>query len=203
MSAMKTYLKSDVAWFCTSDDPFWELSNMAGAMPIHWPPRPPRSLPNGRIPWNSSEQLYQATKYDTSVECRPRGNPNAEPNVRKRIRAATNARGAKMTQKCAVAAGLVRKDWEAPDEVRLKAMLWVLELKLFHNRGTFGKALKATGDLPIVEISTRDTFWGCKDDGRGNLNGENHLGLLLTDVRSRHDAILAGAFTYPEGLLLP
>ena len=58
-----------------------------------------------------------------------------------------------MTQKCAVKAGLVRSDWDDPDyEVRIYSMLWVLELKLHHNRFTlsdtpsFGEVLMATGN---------------------------------------------------------
>lgn len=108
-----------------------------------------------------------------------------------------------MTQKCAVAEGLVRSDWGSPQEVRLKAMLWVLELKLFWNPETFGAELKRTGKKPIVEISRKDDFWGCKVVGRGHLRGENHLGRLLMKVRDRMSEILKGDFTYPKGQLLP
>ena len=110
---------------------------MAGQMPIFWPLE--RKNENR---WNSSEQLYQACKYDSQVICRPRANPEAEPNVRRRIRSMKNARGAKLTQKCAVNSGLVRSDWVSEVEVRLKAMWWVIELKVYWNRSTFGEILK-------------------------------------------------------------
>jgi predicted NAD-dependent protein-ADP-ribosyltransferase YbiA (DUF1768 family) len=59
-----------------------------------------------------------------------------EPRVQQRILDSKCAREAKMTQKCAVAAGLVRSDWE---KIKVDCMLWVLELKLKWNPDTFGK----------------------------------------------------------------
>lgn len=194
---MNVYTKSDVTWFFSKDNPNWQLSNMAGGMEIFWPPVRQRSSR-----WNSSEQLYQACKYAGDVTCLPASSPQAEPNVRRRIREATNARGAKMTQKCAAAAGLIRSDWESPEFVKLKAMLWVLELKAFWNYATFARVLRDTQDRVIVEISQTDTFWGCRDDGRGNLIGENHLGLLLMQTRARLPEIARRQFTHPEGFLL-
>lgn len=195
---MPNYRKSEVAWFFSKEDPRWELSNMAGQMPVYWPLE--RSTENR---WNSTEQLYQASKYRSDVICLPKENPEADPNVRRRIRSATNARGAKMTQKCAVKAGLVRTDWDSPEEVRLKAMEWVVELKVYWNRWTFGEVLLRTGDKVIVEVSNKDTFWGCRDDGAGNLEGENKLGEILMGVRARIPKIMQREFSHPEGFLLP
>lgn len=195
---MITYLKSDVSWFHSEEDANWELSNMAGQMPIYWPAeRGPKNY------WGSSEQLYQACKYSSAVMCLPESAPDADPCVRNRIRQQKGPRGAKMTQKCAVKAGLVRKDWGPPQEIRLKAMLWVLELKLFWNRQTFGRVLEETGNRPIVEVSTKDDFWGCMERPGGTLLGENHLGLLLIQTRDRMKPILRQDFTYPKGFLLP
>jgi len=194
---MTLYRKSEVAWFKSKTDPFWELSNMAGGMPMYWPLD--RREANR---WGSSEQLYQASKYSTSVTCTPKSNLTSDPNVRARIRAATNPRGAKMTQKCAAAAGLIREDWSSEAEVRIASMRWVLELKLYHNRSTFGRALLATGDLPIVEVSSKDPFWGCLEVGGDYLRGDNHLGLLLMEVRLKRDQILKGEFSHPGGFLL-
>jgi predicted NAD-dependent protein-ADP-ribosyltransferase YbiA (DUF1768 family) len=181
--------KDATAWFFSKDNPRWPLSNMAGQMPVYWP----LQRDNANF-WNASEQLYQASKYGSDVVCLPKdADYKTEPYVRRRIRAQKAARGAKMTQKCAVSAGLVRKDWEdAVEEVRIKSMLWVLELKLYWNPLTFGRELKETGDLPIVEISTKDGFWGCKEPEAGVLLGSNVLGKLLSDVRSRLDAVKRG-----------
>jgi predicted NAD-dependent protein-ADP-ribosyltransferase YbiA (DUF1768 family) len=122
-------------------------------------------------------------------------------SVRTRIRAMPAPRGAKMTQKCAAKAGFIRPDWEAPTEVRLKSMLWVLELKLYWNPDTFGAALAKTGMKTIVEVSTKDDFWGCKPV-KAQLIGQNHLGRLLMKVRENRARILKGMFTYPDGFLL-
>lgn len=192
----KRYKKSKVDWFHKKTTPRWKLSNMAGQMPIYWPLE---KIPENR--WGSSEQLYQASKYSSTVMCVPKSNPDADPCVRNRIRARNDARGAKLTQKCAVEAGLVRSDWESK-EVRLKAMLWVLELKLYWNPESFGEALRRA-NRPIVEISTKDDFWGCNPCSKGVLRGENHMGRLLMHVRSRRRAVLKGKFTYPKGFLLP
>ena len=114
-----------------------------------------------------------------------------------------------MTQKCAVKAGLVREDWKDERfEVRIHSMLWVLELKLwasfgdFKNDLNFGKVLKSTGNLPIVEKSSDDVFWGAKEDG-GALVGSNVLGKLLTLLRDEiYEKVRNRQFTYPEGFLL-
>lgn len=198
LKAECVYQKSATAWFCTKEDPRWAFSNMAGGMPIFFPmPRAPQNE------WCASEQLNQASKYGTHIMCLRAANPQADPCVRNRIRQLKNAQAVKMTLKCAVAAGLVRPDWEHPDqEVRIQAMLWILELKLYWNPYTFGRTLRETGDLPIVEISTKDAFWGCKAVG-DELRGCNVLGKLLMDVRTRSATVSRGQFTYPNDWLLP
>jgi type I restriction enzyme, S subunit len=193
------YQKNAAAWFFSKNDPRWLLSNMAGGLPVFWPLE--RRKENQ---WNSTEQLYQASKYGTDVLCRTESVPDAEPSVRNRIRMQVSPRGAKLTQKCAVKAGLVRADWEVPgDEVRVKAMLWVIELKLYWNPLSFGAEFRNTGEKPIVEISKKDDFWGCLNCANGELRGCNVLGKLLMDVRSRIDCVKRGNFTYPKGWLLP
>lgn len=107
-----------------------------------------------------------------------------------------------MTQKCAEKAGLVRKDWES-QEVRIKSMLWVLELKLYWNPMPFGKVLADSGTLPIVEVSSKTDFWGASERPDGTLVGSNVLGKLLADLRSRMDAVKRKQFTFPDGFLLP
>jgi predicted NAD-dependent protein-ADP-ribosyltransferase YbiA (DUF1768 family) len=171
---MPTYEKASVAWFFSTKNRRFALSNMASHMPIYWPLKRCEAHR-----WESSEHLYQAAKYDSSAKHPLKSDPLAEPHVRKRIKAAPTPLAAKWTQKGAYKAGLFRSDWEAPEEVRLKAMRWVLELKLFHNPLLFGKELLATGHRPIVEISSNSTFWGCKEDKQGLLTGwsQSHEGV--------------------------
>jgi predicted NAD-dependent protein-ADP-ribosyltransferase YbiA (DUF1768 family) len=195
--AMSTYEKEAVAWFRSErEDPLRHLSNLCGGHPIYWPPeRDAQAL------WCSTTQLYLSSQFSTKAWRRPGNRPETEGNVRLRIRMQKTAREAFKAQRGA--ARLVRPDWTGPEGVQLKAMLWVLELKLYFNahRG-FGRALVATGERPIVEVTVHDDFWGAREVSPGVLVGHNHLGRLLTSVRDRADAILDGHFTYPEGFLL-
>lgn len=191
------YRRNDVIWFFSSKDDNWELSNMAGGMPIFFD--------NQRF--HSTEQLYQACKYEANVICTPedkKDDPLYIKNIRERVLASKNARGAKMTQKCGVKAGMVRDDWEDGDfEIRIHSMLWVLELKLYYNRLNFGKLLQETGNMQIVEVSKKDKFWGCVyENSSGCLEGYNVLGKLLMSVRDSIAEIKSGDFSYPDGFLL-
>ncbi len=193
---IKTYRKDEVAWFYSGTDPRWDLSNVAGKNRIWWPlEKVPENL------WYSSEALYQAAKYTADVLV-PEGQDYGGKRLRDVIQAQTSGLWAKWLQEWAEEAGLVRPDWER-DGVRVQAMAWVLELKVFWNPERFGKVLRETGDMEIVEISSRDPFWGCLRKPGGLLVGENHLGRLLTDLRGKMEAVLAGEFTYPDGFLLP
>ncbi len=165
---MPTYRRSEVCWFHKKVNRHWVFSNMAGQMPIYWPIA---QVPENK--WYSSEQLYQASKYRRGIFVSPKnGGRLSMASVRSRIRAMHAPRGAKMTQKCAEKAGEIRPDWDGEDGLKLKAMHWVLELKLYWNPDTFGEELVKTGNKPIVEVSTKDDFWGCKPVGT-ELVGEN------------------------------
>jgi predicted NAD-dependent protein-ADP-ribosyltransferase YbiA (DUF1768 family) len=194
---VRTVHRAAVSWFHSKRDPFWHLSNMSGGHPLFWPMQ---QLPENR--WRSSEHLYQACKYAADAEGISEVSGSRILNIRKRIQAQASPRGAKMTQKCGVTLGLVRPDWE---EVKVAAMLWVLELKLYWN-GTndsgFYRDLTLTGNTPIVEVSRKDDFWGMRAQPNGDLVGRNVLGQLLVSVRSRKEAIIRGGFTYPQGFLL-
>lgn len=185
------YNKSEVKYFFSKEEQgdLFLLSNMA-QLPLVW---------KGRKV-SSSETLYQAAKYSGDTICLPASaKEGTNPYVRERILCAKNAMGSKMTQKCAVKAGLVRPDWP---EVMIDAMRWVLELKLQQHSETFGRVLKSTGTKPIVEKSRKDQFWGAREMEDGTLIGENHLGILLTELRDYMDWVLAGNLTHPEGFLL-
>lgn len=184
---MRTYIKAECAWFYSSKDLFFELSNMAAGFPISY---------GGNV-WRSSEHLYQASKYAKDVECLPADSKSTIKNVRLRILDAKNPMASKMTQKCAVSAGLVRPDWQY---VNIQNMLFVLQLKVYCNPH-IKRFFKGTGDRDIVEISRKDTFWGCRDQYRSTGNvliGENNLGILLMQVRDNIDAIIAGDFVEPD-----
>jgi predicted NAD-dependent protein-ADP-ribosyltransferase YbiA (DUF1768 family) len=190
---IKTYHRSEVAWFHSSRDQHWSLWYMASGLPIVV----------GVLKWNSSEALYLACNYSSLIVCIPatRKINNVIPYVRKRIQAAATPMASKMTQRCAVKADLVRRDWADPaKETRIHAMNWVLEEKLFCNE-IFKDALLATGNKPIVEVSRKDEFWGCKPISGDRLTGKNILGQLLTALRSRINEVRDGRMSYPCGWL--
>lgn len=144
----ESYKKKECEWFYTSRDQNYELSNII-QMPLMF---------NG-IEYNSSECLYQASKYTADAECIP-DETTVITNVRRHIISAKTAMGSKITQKCAVEAGLVRKDWmDSELQVTVHSMLWVLELK-FTQHTKFRNVLMNTS-MPVVERSRTDAFWGC------------------------------------------
>lgn len=73
-----------------------------------------------------------------------------------------------------------RPDW---DNVRVKIMRWCLRVKLVQNRDTFGSLLLSTTDLPLVEYTKKDVFWGARPAAEGRLVGRNVLGRLLMELR--------------------
>jgi hypothetical protein len=75
-----------------------------------------------------------------------------------------------------------RVDW---DIVRTKVMRWCLQVKLVQNWEKFSELLLETGDLPIVEDSRKDDFWGAKPEDEEILTGANVLGRLLMQVREQ------------------
>ena len=86
-------------------------------------------------------------------------------------------------KKTAYQKSAIRPDW---DEVKVDAMRLTLAAKLLQHPKKFREALTETGTWPIVEMSTRDEFWGAKPK-RSNtiLVGTNALGKLLTQLREQ------------------
>ena len=168
---------------------------MSGGFPLYFPVD--RTLTNR---WNSSEHLYQASKYSPSVECISEESGSTITFIQKRIRNQASPRGAKMTQKCGEKRGVIRYEW---DEIKVDVMTWVIELKLHANyHSEFGRSLMSSKGKDIVEVSKKDDFWGTKEVSPGVLIGHNHLGRVLTNVRNRASEIIKGNFSFPEGFLL-
>jgi ribA/ribD-fused uncharacterized protein len=75
----------------------------------------------------------------------------------------------------------IRADWDA---VKLDIMRELLVQKFMTgvDAPELGAMLKATGDADLIEGNTwGDRFWGQSPVGKG----ENHLGRILVDIRSR------------------
>ena len=91
------------------------------------------------------EALYQACRFPDY------------PELQKKIISEASPMTAKMIGKPYRETN-TRSDWDA---VRVILMRWCLRVKLLHNFESFFKVLLETGDLPIVELSTKgDDFWG-------------------------------------------
>ena len=71
-------------------------------------------------------------------------------------------------------------------EQRVHAMRWVIRRKLETLPAWMGAILLRTGDRPIVEISTRDQYWGARPEappGGTIYRGRNVLGRLWMELR--------------------
>ncbi len=144
--------------FRKTTEKFGGLSNMASGYPI---------VVN-KIFIRTSEALYQALRYSQYLK------------IQEEIISQTSPMTAKMKSK--KYKDKTREDW---DNVRVHIMRWSLRVKLLQNKDTFGKLLLETGTLPIVEESSKDSFWGAKlIDNR--LEGMNVLGRLLMQLREEY-----------------
>ena len=153
---LRYYKRSEVVSFRRTNERFGGLSNMAPGFPL---------LVNG-IQIKTSEALYQACRF-----------PHL-PEIQRMIIEEKSPMTAKMLSKPYRKQS--RADW---DSVKVKIMRWCLRLKLAQNWETFGEVLYASGDLPIVEDSRKDDFWGATKDEDHNLVGQNILGRLLMELR--------------------
>ena len=109
-----------------------------------------------------------------------------DPNLRWKVRAAGTPGEAKRMGKNLE----LRPDWE---EIKLEVMLALVRYKFTHHPELAEKLL-TTGNVTLVEGNDwGDTFWGaCRKGfhGQAQLEGQNHLGLILMKVRDelRHNS---------------
>lgn len=155
-SQVRLYRRSEVVVFHKTKEAFGGLSNMAAGYPL--------KVNNVRVP--STEALYQACRF-----------PHL-PQVQQEIISQFSPMTAKMKSKPHRAN--TRSDW---NQVRSKIMTWCLRVKLIQHFEVFGALLLQTGNLPIVEFSNKDTFWGAKPIDEERLEGQNVLGRLLMQLR--------------------
>ncbi|MDD9991541.1 MAG: NADAR family protein [Rhodospirillales bacterium] len=127
----------------------------------------PLPLPIVAGPWTFrfSESLYQACKVP------------AHPAIQQRIAEAPTAREAAAIGRTP---GLgIDPGWNAQ---RVDVMRWVLRCKREANRDEIDALLAATGERPIVEVSTRDPWWGARPVA-DRYEGHNVLGRLWMELR--------------------
>lgn len=166
---METYIESDCAVIFRTRDLFGEGSNMASGYPVIY----------DDVIYHSTEVLYQLARFPGLMAHR------LAPDQPKLFDAVNlpNAMTAKMKSK--LYRHLTRPDWETGwnGGVRVEVMEAVLRLKIAQHWNRMTAFLAMTGDMPIVEKSRKDQFWGAKPDGQGNLVGNNVLGLLWMVLR--------------------
>ncbi len=160
---LRVYVAKDCAAFCRVADRHGGLSNMASTYPL--------LVNDAVVP--SSEALYQALRH-----------PH-RPDVQRAIIEARSPMGAKAAARGSV--GDTRPDWGS---IRVAAMRFVLRVKLACNHSRVLTLLADTGEMPIVEVSVRDDWWGARPDAHGRLVGRNVLGRLLMELR--RDALTNG-----------
>ena len=154
---MRVYNRDEACGFRFTREAWGEFSNFA-----------PLTAPIAAGPWtfSTSEALYQAAKFA------------AAPEVQRRIARAPTAREA-----AAIGRGTagMNPGWNAQ---RVNAMRWVLRMKRDANAAAIDAALARSGDRPIVEVSTRDAWWGAKPAG-DTYRGGNVLGRLWMELRQQ------------------
>lgn len=157
---MFAYDPKYAAVFCKTRDPLGELSNLHKDFPLQL---------HSELSTVSSENLYQALRFPE------------HPALQARILAEPRAMGSK------------RLAYE-PDHIvkttplwlqglNLRAMRAVVWVKTIQHQDRLHPLLQQTRFKPIVELSTRDQFWGASPQPDGMLIGENHLGRLWMNVR--------------------
>ena len=151
----RTYQADESCVFRLTRDEWGELSNFwAGPEPI---------LVNS-LAFKTSEAFFQALKYPY------------DPAYQEQIaQAPTPALAKKLAWRRAPP-----RDW---DKRRADAMRLVLRIKVATCEQTLRKILSKTGNRPIVELSTRDMYWGARRSGENELIGHNILGRLWMELR--------------------
>lgn len=154
-----TYIAQGAAAFRRSKEEHGKLSNMTHGFPLKV---------NG-IRFQSPEGLYQALKFPSAAE------------VQREI---ANQRSGMEAKATAYNHKNFCPDWDA---VRVNVMRFTQALRLIQHPAKFGNALLSTNGKPIVEVSTRDPFWGAQPKQNGKiLQGTNMLGKILTELRNEY-----------------
>ena len=154
-SNIREYHKDNCIFFRKTKEQWGGFSNMCSGYPLF--------VNNTSI--LTSEALYQICRF-----------PHM-PNIQQFILEQKSPMTAKMVGKPYRSNS--RDDWEF---VRFKIMRWCLKVKLLQNFDKFSNLLLSSGNLPIVEWSSKDDYWGAKLCGAYFI-GTNALGRLLMELR--------------------
>jgi ribA/ribD-fused uncharacterized protein len=122
------------------------------------------SEPDATLIYPTAEHAFHAHKTRLVIRRRAFTNPLITPGDAKR-----NGRKLKL-----------RPDWE---DIKLDVMYTVHYLK-YYQHDDIRERLINTGDAELIEGNTwGDRFWGCTMRRGGGWHGENHLGIILMQIR--------------------
>jgi len=161
------YVEADCAVIHKTKEMYGEGSNMCSGFPI-W---------DDGVLFHSTEALYQLGRFPGMWDYRK--TPES-PTIFQKINI-PNAMTSKMNSK--PFRDLTRPDW---DEFRVTEMERVMRLKVDQHPTRMLAFLETTRGRDIVEKSRRDRFWGAVPDGKGNLEGQNVLGILWMILREEY-----------------
>ncbi len=113
--------------------------------------------------WENVEHCYQAAKFDHNPKLLEAICRHSHPDAAKSFSREH--------------AGDCRPDWE---RVKIQVMRKAVWAK-FGQSALLTRELLATGDACLIEDSPFDSFWGLGATGQG----ENHLGVLLMELRGQ------------------
>jgi len=151
----RTYIQNEVAAFLRTTDPYGALSNMHAGFPL-------RVVDLG-VP--ATENYYQAMRFPHLPDFQAKILAEPHPVKAKRL-AYTRSNE-------------TRVDWY---DVNVSLMRHSLRLRYGHHPEEMSDLFAKTNGMPIVEISSRDNFWGTLNEN-GILRGENVLGRLWMELR--------------------
>jgi ribA/ribD-fused uncharacterized protein len=152
---MRVYIKRETASFFRTSEKFGAFSNMHAGFPLE--------MLGLKIP--STENYYQAMRYT--------GNPEIQADILAQEKPMMSKRVAYQTMDQA------RPDWL---KVNIAVMRHALRLRYAHYPEEMSALFKESGEMPIVEISRKDNFWGTYEIG-DRLEGQNILGRLWMELR--------------------
>lgn len=151
----KRYNISECITFWKTTEEYGGLSNMAGGYIIY--------LFDSKI--LTVEALYQACRFPDYPEIQKSIISQRSPITAKEV----SRKYDKYT----------RSDW---NEKRVAIMNWCIHIKLLYNWNKMGKLLSKTNKKEIIELSSKDDFWGAYLNGE-YAEGYNILGKLLMQLR--------------------
>jgi len=147
---------SEVAGFSKVNAQWGEFSNMHAGFPI--------KLASYEL--SSSEALYQIMRFTDRYDVQDFLLQEKRPMAVKFIARAHIEK--------------TRKDFEA---IKLPLMAWVVHLKFAQHYDVLHPILKSSEGLDIVEISTKDRFWGAIYKPYVGFMGLNELGKIYMNLR--------------------